>query len=163
MLVLYVTPANLAKGIPIDQLLACCLLFNDDETICKVTRWFMSTYQLTTDTYRLYAALHRLCQGPASWYNAAPSQKYLLRQVRAMDQGLPTKQLRHSEKSGNVLAGDQGTPIENVDMDIALLVLYGHILYSGRGYGYALGKSPYMQSMQHTLTALHSLSLPRSQ
>ncbi|KAH0559240.1 hypothetical protein GP486_004247 [Trichoglossum hirsutum] len=118
----------------------CALLLNDDETICKVTRWFMSTYQLTTDSYRLYAALHRLCQGSASWYNAAPSQKYLLRQIRAMDQGLRTKQLKlpASERTANATADDQGMSVENADMDVALLVLYGHILYSGRGYGYAL-------------------------
>jgi general transcription factor 3C polypeptide 3 (transcription factor C subunit 4) len=105
----------------------------------------MSTYQLTTDSYRLYAALHRLCQGSASWYNAAPSQKYLLRQIRAMDQGLTTRQLRHSvsEKTTNATAGGQEMSVENVDMDVALLVLYGHILYSGRGYGYALSKSPH--------------------
>jgi general transcription factor 3C polypeptide 3 (transcription factor C subunit 4) len=109
----------------------------------------MSTYQLTTDSYRLYAALHRLCQGSSSWYNAAPSQKYLLRQIRAMDQGLTTKQLRHltNEKVTNAATIDQGMSIENVGMDVALLVLYGHILYSGRGYGYALSTFPRARQM----------------
>ncbi|KAH0538778.1 hypothetical protein FGG08_004666 [Glutinoglossum americanum] len=118
----------------------CALLFNDDDTICKITRWFMSTYQLTTDSYRLYAALHRLCRGSGSWYNAAPSQKYLLRQIRAMDQGLITKQVRHiaSEKVTGATTGGQGMSTGGSSLNVALLVLYGHILYAGGGYGYAL-------------------------
>ncbi|KAI9741008.1 MAG: transcription factor TFIIIC subunit tfc4 [Cirrosporium novae-zelandiae] len=105
----------------------CALAANDEETLCTVARWFMSKYQFTTDTYRLYSALNFLVDAPFSWYNAGPSQKYILRQVKAMDEAL-TKE----SSSKNSAA----PPIS--DMDIALVMLYGQVLYVATSYSYAL-------------------------
>ncbi|ESZ97604.1 hypothetical protein SBOR_2005 [Sclerotinia borealis F-4128] len=119
----------------------CALLCNDEEMCIRVARYFMREYQFTTDSYRMYAAIARLCQSPVSWYCSGPEQKYMLRQVKAMDFNLVDKSRRQrgfAEKAGYTSQDKNGKPILNDDMDIALLMLYGHILYSGTSYAYSL-------------------------
>ena len=58
-----------------------------------------------------------------------------------MDFGLVNIENRHEHfaERGSYTAKDQnGNVIINDDMDLALLMLYGHILYSGGGYAYSL-------------------------
>ena len=127
--------------------LACALRFDDDEIVCTAARWFTKEFQFTTDGYRLHAALNRLCQGSNSWYNSGPSQKFVLRQVKAMDYALVGDECRaqhFAEKASYTTRDAQGGPIVNEDMDIALLMLYGHMLYSGTSYSFAL--SPCLRS-----------------
>ncbi|KAM0318904.1 hypothetical protein ACHAO8_001382 [Botrytis cinerea] len=119
----------------------CALLCNDEEMCIRVARYFMREYQFTTDSYRMYAAIARLCQSPVSWYCSGPEQKYMLRQVKAMDFNLVDKSRRqrgYAEKAGYTSQDKDGKPILNDDMDVALLMLYGHILYSGTSYAYSL-------------------------
>ncbi len=83
----------------------------------------------TTDTFRIYAAMCRLCQAPSSWYSSGPAQKFMLRQIRFMDEAL--------------LHPDKPIPIGNdltrpTDLDVCLLVIYGHILFASTSYSYAL-------------------------
>lgn len=109
-----------------------------------MARYFMREYQFTTDSYRMYAAIARLCQSPVSWYCSGPEQKYMLRQVKAMDFNLVDKTRRqrgYAEKAGYTSQDKDGKPILNDDMDVALLMLYGHILYSGTSYAYSLSTS----------------------
>lgn len=122
----------------------CALLCNDEEMCIRVARYFMREYQFTTDSYRMYAAIARLCQSPVSWYCSGPEQKYMLRQVKAMDFNLVDKTRRqkgYAEKAGYTSQDKNGKPILNDDMDVALLMLYGHILYSGTSYAYSLSTS----------------------
>lgn len=115
----------------------CALFSNDEETCASVARFFMREYQFTTDSYRLFAAMLRICQSPVSWYSSGPTQKYVLRQIKAMDAALT------SEDDG--YDANELRQIDNKDhnkaalnMDIPLLMLYGHILYAGTSYAYAL-------------------------
>lgn len=94
----------------------------------------------STDSYRVFSALCRLCQSPVSWYSSGPAQKYILRQIKAMDRGLlPT----HTAQS-NMRAWDTAVPREEAlgprheALDVALLMLYGHILLTSTSYTYAL-------------------------
>lgn len=122
---------------------ACAVLANDEETCVLACRYFMKDYQFTTDTYRMFAALNRLCQSPISWYSSGPTQKYILRQIKAMDYGLvddDAKRKYFAEKGSYSAQDESGRLIVNNDMDVALLMLYGHILYSGTSYAYALSK-----------------------
>jgi general transcription factor 3C polypeptide 3 (transcription factor C subunit 4) len=108
-------------------------------------RYFMKDYQFTTDTYRMFAALTRLCQSPISWYSSGPTQKYMLRQIKAMDYGLVDDECRQkyfAEKGSYSAQDEAGRLIVNKDMDVALLMVYGHILYTGTSYAYALSKFP---------------------
>jgi general transcription factor 3C polypeptide 3 (transcription factor C subunit 4) len=103
----------------------------------------MKDYQFTTDSYRMFSALTRICQSPVSWYNSGPTQKYILRQIKAMDYALIDKdsQKKYFTERGSYSALDEnGRLIINDDMNIALLMLYGHILYTGTSYSYALSK-----------------------
>ena len=122
-------------------MLACAILTNDEETCVAVARFFMKDYQFTTDSYRMFSAVTRICQSPVSWYSSGPSQKYILRQVKAMDYSLVDKVARekyYNEKASYTAQDAKGHLIINDDVDIALLMLYGYILYTGTSYSYAL-------------------------
>ena len=101
----------------------------------------MREYQFVTDGYRLFAALNKLCDGENSWYNCGPSQKYLLRQIKAVDFSLIEDGQRKSfwqEKASYSTKDRKGNPVQAGDMDVALLMVYGHILFAGRSYSYAV-------------------------
>jgi general transcription factor 3C polypeptide 3 (transcription factor C subunit 4) len=101
----------------------------------------MKDYQFTTDSYRMFAAVTRMCQSPISWYSSGPTQKYILRQIKAMDYALvdDSRRKKYFAEKGSYSAVDEnGRAVINNDMDIALLMLYGHILYTGTSYSYAL-------------------------
>jgi general transcription factor 3C polypeptide 3 (transcription factor C subunit 4) len=71
-----------------------------------------------------------------------------------MDFGLVDAENRHDyfvEKGSYTAKDHNGNIIINDDLDSALLMLYGHILYSGGGYAYSLSK-PRM-SMPYSSTA----------
>jgi general transcription factor 3C polypeptide 3 (transcription factor C subunit 4) len=119
----------------------CAILSTDEETCSSVARFFMKDYQFTTDSYRMFAAVTRMCQSPISWYTSGPNQKYILRQIKAMDYALVDETRRgklSGEKGSYSAQDDNGHTLTNDDMDIALLMLYGHILYTGTSYSYAL-------------------------
>ena len=123
---------------------ACALLGNDDETLCNITRWFMKDYQFITDGYRLFSVLNRLSDSENSWYNCGPSQKYILRQLKAVDFSLLSDISRKSlfqERASYTTRDEYGNQIRAQDMDVALLMLYGHILYAGKSYAYAVSMS----------------------
>ncbi|KAI9849713.1 MAG: transcription factor TFIIIC subunit tfc4 [Sclerophora amabilis] len=139
---------------------ACALLMQDDEVMCSVARWFMREYQFTTDTYRLYAVLNRLFHAPVSWYNSGPSQKFLLRQVKAMDYSLVSEESRarhFTEKASYSRRNKEGHLVTNQEMDIALLMLYGQVLYVGSSYPHALNYffRAYALDPTHPLINLH--------
>ncbi|KUJ12679.1 RNA polymerase III transcription factor-like protein TFIIIC subunit Tfc4 [Mollisia scopiformis] len=119
----------------------CALIASDEETCVSVVRFFMKDYQFTTDSYRMFAAVSRACHSPVSWYNSGPTQKFILRQIKLMDYSLVSedKRRRHYADKGSYSAQDsKGHIIINSDMDVALLMLYGHILFTGGSYPYAL-------------------------
>lgn len=72
--------------------------------------------------------------------------KFMLRQIKAMDftlpefgdQPRPARQTIWKERASLTTKDENGNPIPAKDLDIALLVLYGHILYSGGSYYPAL-------------------------
>lgn len=103
----------------------------------------MKDYQFTTDAYRMFAAVARACHSPISWYSSGPTQKFVLRQIKAMDFALVDEDQRkkHFADKGSYSAQDgKGNSIVNDDMDIALLMMYGHILFAGGSHHYALSK-----------------------
>jgi general transcription factor 3C polypeptide 3 (transcription factor C subunit 4) len=83
----------------------------------------------TSDSYRMFALLSNLCQSPVSWYTSGPAQKYILRQIKAMDEAY-TGDETNSERREN------GETV----LDACVLMLYGHILFTSTSYTYALGR-----------------------
>lgn len=60
-----------------------------------------------------------------------------------MDFGLVSDEARKkyfSEKGSYSAQDENGQQVINKDMDVALLMVYGHILYTGTSYTYALSK-----------------------
>jgi general transcription factor 3C polypeptide 3 (transcription factor C subunit 4) len=112
-------------------------------------RWFIKEYQFVTDVYRLFSMLSRLCGDPQkSIFHSSPNMKFMLRQIKAMDFTLPEdpsrprpKQIRESifqERASLSTRDELGDLIPAEEMDAALLVVYGHILYSGKSFFPAL-------------------------
>ena len=125
------------------SLSVCALVANDDETLCSISRFFMREYQFVTDSYRLYSAFHRHCHRPHLWYNSSASQKYILRQVKAVDFSLIGEQRAlalYNERASFTTRDQQGNILRAESVDVALLMLYGQILYAGGSYAYALSK-----------------------
>lgn len=119
---------------------ACAVYAADEETCVAIARFFMRFNHAATDSYRVFSALCRLCQSPVSWYSSGPAQKFILRQIKMMDRGLLPA---HTAQS-TMRVWDTAVPREEADgprheaLDVALLMLYGHILLTSTSYTYAL-------------------------
>ena len=96
-----------------------------------MARYFMREYMHCSDSYRIMAALCRVCQAPVSWYSSGPAQKFILRQIRHMDS-------RAALNSGTD-SGD-GNEAASSELDVCLLTIYGHIMFTTTSYTYALSK-----------------------
>ncbi|RSM02480.1 hypothetical protein CEP52_007914 [Fusarium oligoseptatum] len=105
-----------------------CAIYTSDEERCVATARQLMREGAMSDSYRMFALLSNLCQSPVSWYTSGPAQKYLLRQIKAMDDA-------HTESVAKAAAGE-GT---EVALDACVLMLYGHILFTSTSYTYALG------------------------
>lgn len=148
----------------------CALALNDGETLCNVVaRWFMKEYQFMTDAYRLFAALNMLYTGPSEKggkdiqiknvpFRQGPCQKFLFRQVKAVDFYLPQEYnqdgsdgpvpqyIRDEEKETpepgkatlTTKNRETGEQIKPQEIDIVLLCLYASILYTGSSFPSAL-------------------------
>ena len=124
--------------------IACALMNDDDETLCNISRWFMREFQFASDGYRMYSALNRLSNSDHELFNCPPSQKHLLRQVKAMDfslLGADRQSRTYQERASYSTKDAEGNPVMAEDMDATLLMLYGHVLYAGKGYIYAISTS----------------------
>lgn len=122
----------------------------DEDTLAHEARWFIKEYQFVTDTYRLFAMLSRLVGDPhRSLFHSSPNMKFMLRQIKAIDFTLPenispsqtsrpVRQPAYHERASLSTRNEFGEEIPADEMDVALLVLYGHILYSGNSFYPAL-------------------------
>ncbi|KAL9005044.1 MAG: hypothetical protein Q9188_002151 [Gyalolechia gomerana] len=119
----------------------CALIADDEETSCSVARWFMKEFQFVTDGYRLFCTINRFCIGPNTWFNCGPTQKFVRRQLKAMDCSLVDQNQRrelYQEKASYTTRDDEGRSISAGDMDLALLMLYGYMLYLGKSFALSL-------------------------
>ena len=110
---------------------SCAVRAGDEETCVAVGRYFMRDRPYTTDCYRLFTAMCRLCRaplsgtGPGAWFSSSPAQKYILRQIRQKDDIIRQD---NDGSDGGLYAG----------LDTCLLVVYGHILFASTSYHFAL-------------------------
>ncbi|KAF9770555.1 hypothetical protein IL306_011877, partial [Fusarium sp. DS 682] len=105
-----------------------CAIYTSDEEKCIATARQLMREGATSDSYRIFALLSNLCQSPVSWYTSGPAQKYILRQIKAMDEAY----------TGDDSSSETGENREPV-LDACVLMLYGHILFTSTSYTYALG------------------------
>jgi general transcription factor 3C polypeptide 3 (transcription factor C subunit 4) len=113
----------------------------------NIARWFMKDYQFVTETYHLFAISSYFSRDRRkSLFHSAPSQKFLLRHVKAIDFTIPqdsdSAAVRPSDfrQERPILhtKDEHGEPIPAKEMDVALLALYGHLLYTGNSFTNAL-------------------------
>ncbi|KAL8701755.1 MAG: hypothetical protein Q9201_004736 [Fulgogasparrea decipioides] len=119
----------------------CALITSDERTLCNIARWFMKEFQFVADGYRLFSAVNRLCDGRNRWFNCGASQKFVLRQLKAMDSSLGGQSRQSNLDSDRLplVAGEERHGLDGAaEMDLALLMLYGYILYVGRSFSLAL-------------------------
>ncbi|KAK3906653.1 hypothetical protein C8A05DRAFT_11619 [Staphylotrichum tortipilum] len=110
---------------------SCAVYAGDEETCVAIARYFMRDYMPGTDSYRMFAAMCRVCQTPVSWYTSGPAQKFILRQIKTMDNIVMRK-----EAGAATTDPAEGDP--EIALDVALLTIYGHILFTTTSYTYAL-------------------------
>ncbi|KAI1062956.1 hypothetical protein LB507_006049 [Fusarium sp. FIESC RH6] len=105
-----------------------CAIYTSDEEKCIATARQLMREGATSDSYRMFALLSNLCQSPVSWYTSGPAQKYILRQIKAMD-----------EVHGDTEYSTGPERTKGSPLDACVLMLYGHILFTSTSYTYALG------------------------
>lgn len=142
---------------------ACALELHDEHTLLfTVGRWFMKRFQFCTDAYRLFAAFnlfHTTTDGgkptpSRGEYREPATQKFLMRQMRALDSLLPEDYNADGEEGPlpkfmrtHPTRKDDANEDDDIDMepshrpkdfDVVMLCLYGHILYAGDTFVSAL-------------------------
>jgi general transcription factor 3C polypeptide 3 (transcription factor C subunit 4) len=129
---------------------AACAIRGKNEEICVyVARFLMSQKGHQTDAFRMFAALSRLCPSPASWYASGPNQKFLLRQIRAMDKSLKPEAFRDAPAADEDDAADSRAstyPYPSKELDTTLLMIYGHVLFTSDSFNYALSEPDHFYS-----------------
>lgn len=113
----------------------CAINTNDEEKCITVARHLMRDGGIS-DSSRMFALLSRLCQSPVSWYTSGPAQKFILRQIKAIDMSYEAI----TKNAGNNDFDQDATAAAKMNMDICLLMLYGHILFTSTSYTYAIGE-----------------------
>lgn len=92
----------------------------------------------------MFTAVSRLVHSPVSWSISGPMQKFILRQIKAMDYVFADEESKgkyFNERGSYSAVDENGKLIINDELDIALLMSYGHILYAGSSYIYAMSRS----------------------
>jgi len=126
--------------------LACAVLLEDEQTMTTVCRWFMTEDKYSYGPYQLFNAICRIFSTRTlNWFNAGPTQKFILRAVKAMDYALlsPSARMKYgftgSEKSSYTNGGkEKPNYIGMEELDPSTLALYGHIMAAASTWASAL-------------------------
>ncbi|OQV09427.1 Tetratricopeptide repeat-containing protein [Cladophialophora immunda] len=133
-----------------------------------VLRWFLRTFQFNSEGYRLFAAMNLLFTRPGAVFRSRATHQYLFKQIVQMDANLPIDYdpegygpvpdfMRQSgaENASRNRDNDEEAPVphekdvqsqqhqrqnmtKTKEMNVDLLMLYGHVLYAGGGFTSAL-------------------------
>ncbi|KEQ69563.1 TPR-like protein [Aureobasidium namibiae CBS 147.97] len=125
--------------------MACALLLNDEQKVCEVGRFFIIEWPHSGAAYQIFAAVNRLFAGYSNWFNSGPTQKFILRQVKALDYALLDPESRAAyaftgqERSSYTHAGKRdANPHQLPDLDAGVISLYGHIMAAAQSWTSAL-------------------------
>ncbi|PUU76293.1 hypothetical protein B9Z19DRAFT_1194856 [Tuber borchii] len=120
--------------------LACAIHVGDSDSCSTLSRWFMTTFQFTTEAYNLFTASITASKNGLEVFHNNANQKYLLRQIKAMDQVLTgERKTGAANLTGECPSGSaSGEKYVPKEADVGLIMLYAHILASGKSYLSAL-------------------------
>ncbi|KAH7313249.1 RNA polymerase III transcription initiation factor complex [Stachybotrys elegans] len=113
-----------------------CAIYTSDEEKCVATARHLMRDSELSDSYRMFALLSYLCQSPASWYTSGPAQKFILRQIKGIDM---KHEIVRTQSNETMAAEPTGADRDSIELDVCLLMLYGHILFTSASYTFALG------------------------
>ncbi|KAA8909852.1 hypothetical protein FN846DRAFT_888742 [Sphaerosporella brunnea] len=116
--------------------LACAIWVNDSESCSTISRWFMTTFQFQTEAYNLFVGALTMSRNGMEVFHNNANQKFLLRQIKIMDESVDGKKRINAASLTNV--DEDGKEYKPDRLDLSLLMLYGHILASGKSYISAL-------------------------
>lgn len=121
-------------------ILACALLLDDEERLTTASRWFMNIFPTSSASYQMFAGVHRLYSGMPNWFNAGPTQKYLMRAVKSFDYYvLPPEKRKEWNFEKTMGSGTKTHEWAKVDeLDAGLLALYGHVMAAAQTWSSAL-------------------------
>jgi general transcription factor 3C polypeptide 3 (transcription factor C subunit 4) len=106
----------------------------DINNSANYARWFMQMYQFRSDPYRLYYLALRTGAIGAEQFRHAADQKFLLRQIKAIDSLLTGEPILGAAS----ISQEEGIEPMNPRMQsVPLLTLYGHRLASGGSFAAA--------------------------
>ena len=120
--------------------LACAVCVRDSESCSTIARWFMSTYQFQSEVYSLFVGALTMSRNGLEMFHNNANQKFLLRQIKIMDETISGKKRTNAASLTNV--DERGREYRPERLDTSLLMLYGHILASGKSYISALSILP---------------------
>ena len=106
----------------------CSIQAEDFDTLGTVGRFFMKQDQFATDAYRIFGTFNRNGSAHDAAFARGSIQKFLMRQVKLMDTCI--KRLSQHPSGKNEL--------RNSGADTALLMMYGHMLYTAGSYKNAI-------------------------
>lgn len=110
-------------------------MYSSDEEACVAAARQLMRDGFVSDSYRLFGLLSKLCQSPVSWYTSGPAQKYILRQIKGIDADFMVS------NAGVDFSDLRQNRTRDYKMDVCLLMLYGHILFTSTSYTYAIGEA----------------------
>ena len=120
--------------------LVCAIWVHDSESCSTISRWFMTTYQFQTEAYSLFVGALTMSRNGMEVFHNNANQKFLLRQIKIMDESIDGKKRTNAASLTNI--DEAGREYKPERLDTNLLMLYGHILASGKSYISALSTPP---------------------
>lgn len=124
--------------------IACALRLGNEDQLQNSLRWYIRKYTYTPGAYNLYTVVHGAsgCR-LLSQYNGGAAQKFILRQIKAIDYAVLTPQQRKLyrfsdlEISGWTRREEDGIRLPQEIIPTALAT-YAHMLLAGGSYTAAL-------------------------
>ena len=112
--------------------ICCGIIFNDSGFVTDVARRYITISDTRAGMpFQLLAAVNRLCHN-GNWFNAGPTQKFMLRSVKTFDHIMMPDAIRRKVKWGGQGEGLQRRLEKlgqgNGTLDAGVLTIYGHMV-----------------------------------
>ncbi|KAF7191714.1 Transcription factor tau subunit sfc4 [Pseudocercospora fuligena] len=110
----------------------CGQVFNDSQYLIELSRDIIKDGQCRSgESYQLFAALNRFSFG-SNWFSAGPTQKFMLRQVKALDFMAMTPEMREGfdwSAQAPTLEKRSAEPTDDgAELNAGVLLTYGHMV-----------------------------------
>ncbi|EPX71965.1 transcription factor tfiiic complex subunit sfc4 [Schizosaccharomyces octosporus yFS286] len=112
-------------------MLACAIHAKDSQTALGPLRWTFTNFQFRQDTYRLFSGVLSSGYECSRTFVDSANQKFLLRQVKLMDQLMSKSSI---PGAATLSKNEDGLATVPTSYDPILFLLYGHIMARSRSW-----------------------------